>query len=220
MNKIKLPSNEVILYTLAAGGALTFAYAFLVIDGGDILTVTGFLLLLRGLVLGAAAGLGIAKISHALPRIPSKNARRYTAVAFGVMLAVAVPIVASVTYARMSPEMAALPSWVRVAVSLSVALFVDALTAGVALSSGKLEADDKPAATVTATAPATVATKSGKGKKVARQPVTDAQIAAFCLAHPTATTQEVADSCGMSRWGMSKRLAKLYGTNIKQQVTP
>lgn len=145
MKNIKLPSNEVILYTLALGGALTFAYAFLTIDGASLLSVSGVILLLRGLVIGAAAGLGIAKISHALPRIQSKNARRYTAIAFAAMLTVAVPIVASVTYSRMSPEMLALPPWVRVAVSLSVALFVDALTAGVALSSGKLEADDKPA---------------------------------------------------------------------------
>lgn len=35
MTKIKLPSNEIILYVLAFGGALTFAYAFLVMDGAS-----------------------------------------------------------------------------------------------------------------------------------------------------------------------------------------
>ena len=54
MNKIRLPSNELILYTLAIGGALTYAYSFLYFDSQST-GVMYALLMARGLVLGGAA---------------------------------------------------------------------------------------------------------------------------------------------------------------------
>jgi hypothetical protein len=85
-----------------------------------------------------------------------------------------------------------------------------------------LVAKEQPAAMV-ADKPAQVADKLPKpAAKVARNPVTDAQIQAWSVAHPDATIQEIADGCGISRQAMSKRLAKIYGTGIKvgEQVTP
>lgn len=146
MNKIKLPSNEIILYALALAGALTFVYVFLVMDGADISSAIGVLLTLRGVVLGGAAGLAMAKISHVLPRMGSKpKQEKYLQFAFVAFLVVAPMIISPVTYAKMSSDMMALPWLVRLMVSIAAGVFVDALTAGVAFASGKLEADDKPA---------------------------------------------------------------------------
>lgn len=142
MNKLKLPSNEVILYILAIAGALNFMYALTALDGASILSLAGVLSLLRGLVTGAVAGLAMAKISHAIPRA-SKTNRPYIIAAFVTFLVATLPLVSVVTFARMSAEMLLLPLWVRVTVAIAAGLLLDALTAGVAFASGKLEADDR-----------------------------------------------------------------------------
>lgn len=143
MNKIKLPSNELLLYALAVAGALNFMYALTALDGSSLLTVPGILSLLRGLVTGAVSGLAMAKISHAIPRANKTN-KPYLMVAFVAFLASTLPLVSVVTFARMTGEVAKLPLVFRVTVALAAGVLIDALTAGVAFASGKLEADDKP----------------------------------------------------------------------------
>jgi hypothetical protein len=144
MKNIKLPSNELILYALALAGALNFMYALTALDGASLLTVPGFLSLLRGLVTGAVSGLAMAKIAHALPRANKTN-HPYIMAAFVAFLLVTIPIISVVTYAKMSGVvMSALPLEIRVIVAIATGVLIDALTAGVAFASGKLEADDKP----------------------------------------------------------------------------
>jgi len=144
VNNIKLPSNELILYALALAGALNFMYALTALDGASLLSVPGFLSLLRGLVTGAVSGLAMAKIAHALPRA-SKTNRPYIMAAFIVFLVATLPLISVVTFARMTGDLATLPLFIRIIVSLAAGLLIDALTVGVAFASGKLEADDKPA---------------------------------------------------------------------------
>jgi hypothetical protein len=148
MTKIKLPSNEIILYALALAGSLNFMYALTALDGSSLLTLPGILSLLRGLTTGAVAGLAMAKISHAIPRASKAN-KPYLVWSFVAFLAATLPLISVVTFAKMSGDLALLPLWIRISVSIAAGVLLDALTAGVAFASGKLEADDKPESTAT-----------------------------------------------------------------------
>jgi len=148
--KPRLPDNVVILYILAIGGALTFAYSFLYLDAQSA-GFTWWILLARGLVVGAAAGLGMAKVSNALPRMVGKKAEPFAWGAFVAFLVVTPLIIAPVTYSSMNPELTRLiPDWLRWAVAGAVGLFIDAVTAGVALTSGNLDAETAPKTQTTA----------------------------------------------------------------------
>jgi len=159
--QIKLPSNEIILYAVALGGALTFAYSFMYLDA----RATGFiwwLLLGRGLILGGAAGLGMAKVAHSLPRIKSPSIQRYALWSFIAFLIVAPLIVSPVVYSSMNLVLVGeITDWFRWVVSIAVGLFMDIVTISVALTSSNLEAEAAHPATASVPVPA---------KKPAKEP--------------------------------------------------
>lgn len=78
-------------------------------------------------------------------------------------------------------------------------------TAGRSWSKG-----EKPGATVTATPPATGATKPRKGGKVARNPVTDDELRTHLATHPGETYTATAQHFKVSRSAITKRIEKLY----------
>lgn len=165
MKKVSLPENTVIIYGLALADAFTIAYGLVVLDTFSADPFARAFIILRGLVVGAVGGLALAITANRLPRARAKSEKAAGWAAFGVILTSVTAIISPVTYSTLNPAIvAAVAPWVRVVISLAAGLLVPALTAAVAFTSGRLDAETQSKAQVSETSDA-ASEKPANGKR-------------------------------------------------------
>lgn len=142
MTKINLPDNSYILYALAGANAIGFAWASIAIEGGDTDLLMTVIFALRGILMGLAAGFGMASIANKIPRA-AKAARGWGYLGLAIIGLSAPVMMSPVIYARVSGfALSSLPAWVHVSIAIASGLLADGLILGIGATSGKLQADE------------------------------------------------------------------------------
>ena len=145
MKRIPLPDNSYILYALALANAIGFAWASIAIESNGGGFIQAFLFGARGVLIGLAAGFGMASIANKIPRA-AKAARPWGYLGLAIIGLSAPAMMSPVVYSRVSQvPISALPFWVHFTIALAVGFLVDGLILGIAATSGKLQDDEKPA---------------------------------------------------------------------------
>jgi hypothetical protein len=156
MTKINLPDNSYILYALAGANAIGFAWASIAIEVGNTGLLMSLIFALRGVLMGLAAGFGMASISNKIPRA-SKAAKTWGYLGLSIIGLSAPVMMSPVIYARVSGVLlSALPAWVHISIAVASGLLVDGLILGIGATSGKLQAEDsdsKPGSSVSIAKP-------------------------------------------------------------------
>jgi hypothetical protein len=142
MTKINLPDNSYILYALAGANAIGFAWASIAIEGGNTGLLMTVIFALRGILMGLAAGFGMASIANKIPRA-AKAAKGWGYLGLAIIGLSAPVMMSPVIYARVSGfALSSLPAWVHISIAIASGLLVDGLILGIGATSGKLQADE------------------------------------------------------------------------------
>jgi len=210
MTKINLPDNSYILYALAGANAIGFAWASIAIEGGN----TGFLMTLifalRGILMGLAAGFGMASISNKIPRA-AKAAKAWGYLGLAIIGLSAPVMMSPVVYARLSVgALSSLPWEVRLAMSVAVGILSDGLILGVAATSGKLQAEES----TQQVAPQDAQVPRKRSRKVAKVAISKAIFAGYLREYPAATDEQVAQHFGVSRQAVNARRKTVTPTEL------
>jgi hypothetical protein len=214
MKKTTLPSNEILLYVLAAATAVTLTWALIYIDGGQADPWVKVLVFIRGGLVGFVSGLATAIVSSRAMRVMSKGPKVWAIYSLAGMLGVELVIVSAVTYSTMTPEMTFCGDFcwpLRALIALCAGAFIPLVAVGLTATSGALQAEtqpERPVAQVEKQKKKTaeqVAQPAAPVAQVAKPELNDENLIAHWLRNPTATNEALAQVFGVSHTTIGNR---------------